>query len=147
MATATAKLGDTVLVNYTGKLDDGSVFDTSQERGPLRINLGETRLIPGFQEAVVGMQQGQTKTATIPPEEAYGPRREEMVIDIDRGKLPPDLSPHVGQDLQLQTQTGQPVPAKVVGISDEAVKVDANHPLAGQELTFDIELVEIVPSA
>lgn len=147
MATATAKLGDTVLVNYTGKLGDGSVFDTSQQRGPLRINLGETRLIPGFQDAVVGMQQGETKTATIPPEEAYGPRRDEMVLDIDRGKLPPELSPQVGQDLQLQTQSGQPVPAKVVDVSDEAIKVDANHPLAGQELTFDIELVEIVPSA
>ena len=145
MATATAKLGDTVLVNYTGKLDDGSVFDTSQQRGPLRISLGETRLIPGFQSAVVGMQPGETKTATIPPDEAYGPRRDEMVLDIERGKLPPEISPHVGQDLQLQTQTGQPVPAKVVEVSEEAIKVDANHPLAGQELTFDIELVEIVP--
>jgi FKBP-type peptidyl-prolyl cis-trans isomerase 2 len=147
MATATAKIGDTVLVNYTGKLDDGSVFDTSQQRGPLRINLGETRLIPGFQNAVVGMQPGETKTATIPPDEAYGPRRDEMVLDIDRGKLPAEIDPHVGQDLQLQTQTGQPVPAKVVEVSEEAIKVDANHPLAGQELTFDIELVEIVPGA
>jgi peptidylprolyl isomerase len=147
MATATAKLGDTVLVNYTGKLDDGSVFDTSQQRGPLRISLGETRLIPGFQAAVVGMEPGETKTATIPPDEAYGPRRDEMVLDIERGKLPPEISPHVGQDLQLQTQAGQPVPAKVVEVSEEAIKVDANHPLAGQELTFDIELVEIVPAA
>lgn len=147
MATATAKLGDTVLVNYTGKLDDGSVFDTSQQRGPLRISLGETKLIPGFQAAVVGMQPGETKTATIPPDDAYGPRRDEMVLDIEREKLPPEISPHVGQDLQLQTQTGQPVPAKVVEVSEEAIKVDANHPLAGQELTFDIELIEIVPAA
>lgn len=140
---ATAQLGDTVLVHYTGRLDDGSVFDTSQQRGPLRINLGETKLIPGFQSAVVGMETGETKTATIPADEAYGPRRDEMVLEVDRGKLPPEISPHVGQDLQLQTQTGQPVPAKVVNVTDDSITVDANHPLAGKELTFDIELVNI----
>lgn len=147
MATSTAQLGDTVLVHYTGRLDDGSVFDTSEQRGPLRINLGETKLIPGFQAAVVGMQTGESKTATIPPEEAYGPRRDEMVLEVDRGKLPPDMSPQVGQDLQLQTQTGQPVPAKVVDVTEEAITVDANHPLAGKELTFDIQLVDIEAEA
>ena len=142
-----AQLGDTVLVHYTGKLDDGSVFDSSQQRGPLKISLGETRLIPGFQNAVVGMEPGESKTATVPPEEAYGERRQDMVLEVERGKLPPEINPQVGQDLQLQTQAGQPVPAKIVDVSDRSITVDANHPLAGQALTFDIELVEIVPSA
>lgn len=142
-----AKIGDTVLVHYTGKLDDGSVFDTSQERGPLRISLGETRLIPGFQNALVGMAPGESKTAEVPPEEAYGDRKTEMVLEVERTKLPPEVTPKVGLDLQLQTQTGQPVPAKIVDVSDKAVTIDANHPLAGRQLTFDIELVDIVATA
>lgn len=139
-----AQLGDTVLVHYTGKLKDGSVFDSSQQRGPLKISLGETRLIPGFQNAVVGMEPGESKTATVPPDEAYGERRQDMVLEVQREKLPAEISPQVGQDLQLQTQTGQPVPAKIVEVSDKSITVDANHPLAGEPLIFDIELVEIV---
>jgi peptidylprolyl isomerase len=142
-----AQIGDTVLIHYTGKLDDGSVFDTSHQRGPLRVSLGETRLIPGFQNAVLGMQPGESKTATVPAAEAYGDRRAEMVLEVERAKLPPEVTPKVGLDLQLQTQTGQPVPAKIVDVSDKAVTIDANHPLAGHALTFDIELVDIVATA
>jgi FKBP-type peptidyl-prolyl cis-trans isomerase 2 len=142
-----AQIGDTVLIHYTGKLDDGSVFDTSHQRGPLRVSLGETRLIPGFQKAVLGMQPGESKTATVPAAEAYGDHKAEMVLEVERANLPPEVTPKVGLDLQLQTQTGQPVPAKIVDVSDKAVTIDANHPLAGRALTFDIELVKIVATA
>jgi FKBP-type peptidyl-prolyl cis-trans isomerase 2 len=140
---STAKVGDTVAVHYTGRLDDGSVFDTSEQRDPLRVTLGENRVIPGFEKALVGMEEGESKQVTIPPDAAYGPRRPEMVLEIDRGNVPPDMNPQVGQELQLRTQDGQPVPARVVEVSDQIIKVDANHPLAGQQLTFDLRLVEI----
>jgi FKBP-type peptidyl-prolyl cis-trans isomerase 2 len=141
---ATAQIGDTVLVHYTGKLDDGSVFDSSQEREPLRVTLGQSAIIPGFQDALVGMEPGSSKTATLPPEAAYGERRNEMVVDIDRDKFPSEFQLQVGKELQLQTKDGQPVPARVAAVKDTAVTVDANHPLAGRELTFDIELLDIV---
>ncbi len=142
MSTA-AKAGDTVTIHYTGKLADGTVFDTSRDREPLTVPLGEQRVIPGFENAILGMSTGETKTATIPAAEAYGPRQEEMVIQFNRDEIPPDLNVEVGQELQLQTNSGQAVPARVVKASDADITVDANHPLAGQDLTFDIEVVEI----
>lgn len=141
---ATAQLGDTVLVHYTGKLDDGSVFDSSQEREPLRVTLGRSAIIPGFQEALVGMEPGTSKTATLTPESAYGQRRDDMIVEIERGRFPAEFQLQVGREIQLQTKDGQPVQARVAAVGEQAVTVDANHPLAGRQLTFDIELLDIV---
>jgi FKBP-type peptidyl-prolyl cis-trans isomerase 2 len=140
---STAKSGDTVLVHYTGKLQDGSVFDTSEEREPLEFRLGDGDIIPGFQDAILGMLLGETKTTAIPPEAAYGPHRAEMVLEFGMDQVPDDMEPQVGHRLELQTMTGEAVPARVVEVSENSIKVDANHPLAGEKLTFEIRLVEI----
>ncbi len=138
-----AKDGDTVRVHYTGKLEDGTVFDSSLEREPLEFTLGEGPIIPGFEEAVRGMHVGQSKTVTISPEEAYGPYLDEMVLVIEREQLPPELNPAVGQRLQMQQQDGRKVIILITDVSEATITVDANHPLAGKDLTFEIELVEI----
>ncbi|HEY92170.1 MAG TPA: peptidylprolyl isomerase [Dehalococcoidia bacterium] len=135
--------GDSVSVHYTGKLEDGTVFDSSLEREPLEFTLGEGTLIPGFEEAVRGMHVGQSKTVTIPPEEAYGPYLDEMVLVIEREQLPPELNPAVGQQLQMQQQDGRVIVVLVTDISETTITVDANHSLAGKDLIFDIELLEI----
>ncbi|HET8866295.1 MAG TPA: peptidylprolyl isomerase [Gracilimonas sp.] len=138
------KDGDTVKVHYTGKLEDGSVFDTSESRDPLEITLGEGKLIPGFEKAVVGLAVGDTTTANIESAEAYGDRREDLELSIERDQLPEDIQPEVGMQLQLNQPNGQPVPVQITKVEDENITIDANHPLAGKDLTFDIELVEIV---
>lgn len=140
---AEAKQGDTVAIHYTGRLDDGTVFDSSRDRDPLEFTLGEGKVIPGFEKAVEGMTEGETKETTIPPEEAYGPRNEEMVLTVERDRLPAELDPEVGQHLQMQTQDGQIFEVTVADLDDESVKLDANHPLAGQDLTFDLEVVRV----
>lgn len=139
-----AKTGDTVRVHYTGTLDDGSVFDSSQGREPLEFTLGEQRVIAGFESAVDGLNVGENVTTRIPPEEAYGDRREDLVLEVEREQFPPDIEPEVGMQLALQQPNGQPVPVTVTDVSDNAIVLDANHRLAGQTLTFNIELVEIV---
>lgn len=139
-----AKFGDTVKVHYTGKLDDGTVFDSSTDRDPLEFTIGDGMIIPGFEQAVVGMTPGDVKTELIPTDQAYGPHLEEMVVVVDRQQMPPDLEPEVGQQLQIQQPTGQVIPVVVTDVSAAAVTLDANHPLAGEDLTFDIRLVEIV---
>jgi FKBP-type peptidyl-prolyl cis-trans isomerase 2 len=141
---AQAKKGDTVRIHYTGKLEDGTVFDTSDGREPLELTLGEGQVIPGFEEAVLGMNASDSKTTTIPSAEAYGPHRNEMVVEVDRGQFPPDITPEVGQQLQMQRPDGQKMVVAVTEVSESSVTLDANHPLAGKDLTFDIELVEIV---
>jgi len=140
---AKAKEGDTVQVHYTGKLKDGTVFDTSQDREPLSFTIGEQRVIPGFENAVVGMEPGDTKTEELAPEQAYGEHREDMVMELDRDQLPDNLDPKVGQQLQLRMQNGQEVPVVITELGEESVTIDANHPLAGKDLVFEIELVEI----
>ena len=140
---ATAKPGDTVSIHYTGTLDDGSEFDSSAGREPLQFTIGGGRVMPGFEQAVIGMAPGDSKTVTIPSEEAYGPYREEMVQEITRSSLPPELAPQIGMQLRAATATGQPVTLTVVDMSESAITVDANHPLAGKDLTFDIKLLEI----
>lgn len=140
---AEAKKGDNVKVHYTGRLDDGTVFDSSQDRDPLEFTLGEGQVIPGFEEAVEGMGEGDSKTATVSSENAYGPRRNELVLPIERDRFPDGVEPEVGQPLQMQTQDGEVVQVIVTEVEDEVVLVDANHPLAGHDLTFDIELVEL----
>jgi FKBP-type peptidyl-prolyl cis-trans isomerase 2 len=138
-----AKQGDTVKVHYAGKLEDGTVFDNSLTREPLEFTIGQEQVIPGFEEAVVGMEPGESKTAKVGPEQAYGPYREEMLVQVERGQLPDDLEPQVGQHLQMIRGDGQLIIVRVAEVADGTVTLDANHPLAGQELTFDIELVEI----
>ncbi|MBF2014665.1 MAG: peptidylprolyl isomerase [Rivularia sp. T60_A2020_040] len=138
-----AKAGNNVKVHYTGKLDDGTVFDSSVEREPLQFSLGSGNVIPGFEEAIIGMTPGESKTATIPPDQAYGPQREELVITVEKEQIPTDLSVEIGQQLQISQNDGQVIPVIVTDVSDSKVTLDANHPLAGQQLTFDIELVEV----
>ena len=138
-----AKAGDNVKVHYTGKLDDGTVFDTSVEREPLQFSLGSGNVIPGFEEAIVGMAPGESKTTKITPDQAYGPQRDELVITVEKEQIPTDLSVAVGQQLQISQNDGQVIPVIVTDVSDSKVTLDANHPLAGQQLTFDIELVEV----
>lgn len=140
---AQAKTGDTVHIHYTGRLGDGTVFDSSRDRDPLTFTLGEGQVIPGFEAAVTGMETGQSKTTEIPSDEAYGPRRPEMEMSMPRSQFPDGMNPEVGQQLQMQTPDGQAVPVMVTGTSEEAIDLDANHPLAGQDLTFDIELVKV----
>lgn len=138
-----AKQGDTVKVHYTGKLDDGTVFDFSQERDPLEFTIGTGTIIPGFEQAVIGMSPGESKTEVIPNDRAYGPYLEEMVLQVERQQLPTEIDPEVGQQLQLQHPTGEVIPVVITDVSPSTVTLDANHPLAGENLTFDIQLVAI----
>jgi len=142
--STTAKPGDTVAVHYTGKLDDGSVFDSSRDREPIQFVLGQRRVIAGFDKAIAGMSPGETKTANVPAEDAYGPHQPELVVEFTRDRIPPEIEPEVGQELQVQTTAGKALPAVVIDASDTAVTLDANHPLAGKDLTFEIELVDVV---
>ena len=140
---AAAQNGDVVKVHYTGKLDDGTVFDSSVGREPLEFKLGDDQLIPGFEQAVIGMSVGESKTTKIPADEAYGPRRQEMVLVVGREEFPPDIDPQVGEVLRMRDFDGREFRVRVVEISEDSVTLDGNHPLAGQDLTFEIELVEI----
>jgi peptidylprolyl isomerase len=138
-----AKDGDAVKVHYTGTLGDGTVFDSSVGGEPLEFVLGEGNVIPGFEEAVRGMSPGETRMTTISAENAYGPHEPDAVFEVPRAQLPPDVDPQVGQQLGLQHPSGQMIPAVIAGVSDSAVTIDANHPLAGEDLTFEIQLVEV----
>lgn len=140
---AQASNGDNVRIHYTGRLHDGTVFDTSENRDPLGFELGAGQVIPGFEEAVQGMEPGQRQTVTVAAEKAYGPRRDDLVLSFPREQLPEGVDPEPGQQLQMQTQEGQAVQVTVRDATEEALILDANHPLAGHDLTFDIELVEI----
>jgi peptidylprolyl isomerase len=140
---AHAKAGDHVKVHYTGRLSDGTIFDSSRDREPLEFTLGIGEVIPGFEQAVLGMEPGEVKTVTIPAEDAYGPRREDMIIEVSRDQVAPDLQLAIGQQLQLRLQDGRVIPVTVADLTEETVTIDANHPLAGEDLTFEIELVAI----
>jgi len=139
-----AKPGDTVRIHYTGKLDDGTQFDSSEGRDPLEFALGGGQVIPGFDEAVQGMEVGQSKSVAIEPELAYGQRHEQLVQEVPKNVLPSEVSPAVGMQLQGQAPDGQVTRFIITEVSEQSVTVDANHPLAGQTLNFDIKLVEIV---
>jgi len=157
---AQAKNGDKVRVHYTGTLEDGSIFDSSeasadecsddscgcgsQANGPLEFVIGEGSLIPKFEAAVVGLEPGQKVRVKIASEDAYGPRAEEMVAVIERSEIPADINPEPGQQMEVILQDGTAMPVLVTGATDTTVTLDANHPLAGQDLTFDITLVEIL---
>jgi len=139
-----AKSGDTVRIHYTGTLDDGTEFDSSSGRDPLEFSLGGGQVIPGFDAAVTGMSVGENKSVTITPENAYGERHDQLVQQVSRDALPEDMEPAVGMQLQSQSPDGQVMNLVITEVVEDAITVDANHPLAGFALTFAIELVEIV---
>ncbi|HSG89094.1 MAG TPA: peptidylprolyl isomerase [Pseudomonadales bacterium] len=141
---STAQKGDTVRVHYTGTLADGEQFDSSRGGEPLEFTLGEGNIIPGFETAVAGLTPGDSCQTQIEADDAYGPHRAELLVELPRTEFPEDLDLSVGQTLQLNDQEGNPVMVRVAELGEEAVRLDANHPLAGQALNFDIELVEIV---
>lgn len=139
-----AKSGDSVKVHYTGKLEDGSVFDSSRDREALEFTIGENQVIAGFEEAVEGMEPGDKETVTVAPEKGYGERVEALVADVEKDQFPADVEPEVGQRFQVSQENGQNVVVEIVEIGNDVIKLDANHPLAGKELTFEIELLEVV---
>lgn len=138
-----AKKGNTVKIHYTGKLQDGSVFDSSSGREPLQFSIGGGQVIPGFEEAVVGMKVGDKKTVEIPCAKAYGERNPSMVMVVDRKHVPEGLNPEIGQRLEMGSPSGEIVIVTVVKADEQNITLDANPPLAGEDLTFDIELVDV----
>ncbi len=140
---STAKNGDNVKVHYTGKLTSGEQFDSSSNREPLAFTVGAGQMIKGFDEAIPGMAVGDKKTINISPENAYGPQNKDAIIEFPKSNIPEDMKLEKGMKLQLQNQDGQPIPVVVTEVKDDMVILDANHELAGKELVFDIELVEI----
>lgn len=143
MTDQQAKPGDRVKVHYTGTLPDGTVFDSSKNREPLEFTLGQGQIIRGFEEAVVGMAPGDTKKETIPPDRAYGAPRDDLRVKVPRESLPEGLAPNVGETLYVRQPDGNAAPVRVADVGEQEVTLDANHPLAGQQLVFEIELVEI----
>lgn len=139
----TAQKGNRVQVHYTGRLKSGEVFDSSRGKQPLEFEVGGGMMIAGFDKAVNGMQVGDQKTVEIPSAEAYGERRDEMIIDVPRQQVPADITPEVGQQLAISNGGGQQMPVTITEVTEEKVVLDANHPLAGKDLVFDIELVNI----
>ncbi len=137
-----AKEGDTVSLHYKGTFEDGTVFDSSDTHGALKFTIGKGMVIPGFDEAVLGMKLGETKTVTIPPEKGYGSHRDDLLIKINKAELPPDLNPVVGQRLEF-SKDKQRLQFTVAEVTDDAVTFDANHPLAGKTLIFELLLLEI----
>lgn len=141
---AQAKNGDSVRVHYTGKFADGEVFDSSVGKDTLQFVIGAGQLIVGFDRAVVGMQPGEAKTVTFGPEEGYGVLQENLVFVVERHTLPAQLNPEVGQRYQIRQGDGSPLAVTVIAVSPESITLDGNHALAGKDLTFEIQLVEIL---
>jgi peptidylprolyl isomerase len=140
-----ARPGDTVVIHFSGMLADGTKFAESDEEEPLRFTIGQNGAIPGLQQAVIGMSAGETKIVVVPADKAYGPCQKALVKVVDREHLPPDVELEVGQRLRVRRSDGSTMPVTVTGISGSSVMLDANHPLAGKDLTFEILLLGIVP--
>lgn len=138
-----AKKGDHVTVHYTGRLADGTIFDSSEGHDPLSCILGNEQVIPGFEEAIIGMSQGESKTVTIPKDKAYGPHDKNKVIKVSPDQIPANIQPEVGMQLQVMNDAHHPLMVRVTEITEEHVALDANPPLAGHDLVFDIQLVTI----
>lgn len=143
MTEETVKKGDKVKLDYTGKLEDGSVFDSSEGKAPLCFEVGSGQVIPGFDKAVEGMKTGEEKTFTLKSEDAYGSVKEDLKQEIPRDKLPAEPEPKEGMMLMMQAPTGQQIPARIVGVSEDKVTIDVNHPLAGKDLTFTVKVVGV----
>ena len=137
------KKGDTVKVHYHGKLTNGTTFDSSAGREPLEFEVGSGMVIPGFDEGVTGMVIGDKKTIHIPADQAYGPKEEHMIMEFPRDRFPADMVPEVGMQLNMSNGSGQNFPVVITEVRETAVVLDANHPLAGEDLIFDLELVAI----
>lgn len=140
---AQVKHGDTVKVHYTCTLKDGTIVTSTMNQEPSQFTIGKGQLIPGIEEAIVGMEQGETKDITIPSDRAFGPHKEEMVRVVDRDRLPADLEVKVGMNLQAKNKDGQTSDLTVIDVSESTVTLDFNHPLAGKELLFNVNVVEI----
>ena len=142
---AQAKTGDTVKIRFTGKLEDGTVFSSTTNQEPLEFKLGEGRIIPGVEKAVEGMNVGESKTVEVPPEQAYGQHQAELIQEVSRDRFPKGVEPQVGQKFEIPrpNEQGPAMAVRVVDVSESTVTLDANHPLAGRDLTFDLELLEI----
>ncbi len=139
-----AQQGDTVKVHYTGTLDDGAEFDSSRNRKPLEFTIGKQMVIPGFENAITGLSPGESISVNIPVNDAYGPRLDQLILEVEKTQLPDDLKLEIGLVLEMKRPDGRIVPVRVAKITDEQVILDANHPLAGKNLNFEIELLEIV---
>ena len=139
-----AKSGDTVKIQYTGRLDDNSVFETSVDRDPIQLTIGKGRTIPGLEEAIIGMETGESKTIEISAEQAYGIYHKELVHTVSRKVLPMDMQPEIGQRLKATSVDGRKFSVTVRNISEKTITMDTNHPLAGKDLKFDIELIAIL---
>ncbi|MFY9705142.1 MAG: peptidylprolyl isomerase [Desulfobacterales bacterium] len=140
---STAKTGDTVKVHYTGRLDDDTVFDTSRGKTPLQFTIGEGNLIKGFEKGLIGMEVGEKKNLVIPPEEAYGQNDKKLTTKVSRSHLPDSVQPAIGMQLQVKQKDGSIFVVWITGMDEETVTLDANHPLAGKTLNFDVELTDI----
>ncbi|MHA6299895.1 FKBP-type peptidyl-prolyl cis-trans isomerase [Devosia sp. CAU 1758] len=143
----TAATGDTVRIHYSGRLTDGTQFDSSEGKAPLEFKLGEGQVIKGLEQHVAGKETGDKSTVTIPADAAYGQRRDDAIQQLDRAKVPEGIDLQVGTQLQARTADGGMLPITVVGVDEQSVTVDANHPLAGKDLVFEVELVEVVKAA
>ncbi len=141
---AVAKAGDTVKVHYTGLLSDGTVFDSSVDREPLVFTLGQDMVIPGFENAIIGMAEGESKSIKIPADEAYGQYREDLVIEVEKNRFPEHITPELGMVLEVHSDDGSTTNVTITQVSETTVTLDGNHPLAGHDLTFEIQLLEIV---
>ncbi len=138
-----AQVGDMVSVHYTGKLTSGEVFDSSKDRDPLEFTLGNQEMLAGFEEGVIGMKPGESKSVTLQPEQAFGDRREDLLLELPKKEFPQNITPSVGLQLKLSNASGANMTVVVTEVGEESVTLDGNHPLAGQTLVFDIELLEV----
>ena len=145
---AQAKAGDTVRVHYEGQLSDGTIFDSSLEREPIEFILGQDTVIPGFEQAVIGMEVGESKDVSIPPEDGFGDYSEDLVVNIEKTILPPDINPELGMQLEVSSEEEEeeetPRVFTIADIAEDLITLDGNHPLAGKEIAFKIELLEIL---
>lgn len=143
MANNTAQQGSIVKVHYTGSLSDGEVFDSSEGAEPLEFQIGSGQVIPGFELAITGMAEGESKKFTIPSQEAYGDREDSMMVSFPLSNLPEDFEAEIGAQIDLEDEDGNQIPALIIDIDEEKILLDANHPLAGEDLTFEITVVSI----
>ena len=144
MNTKKAKTGDVVIIHYTGKKEDDTIFGTSKDGQPLQFEIGKGGLISGLEKGVVGMKPGESKTITVPPEEAFGQRKDELINDVEKKDLPKNVTPTEGKQFRIKHSSGGTVNLNIIDVQGDTVTVDANHPLAGQTLRLDVEMVQIL---
>lgn len=138
-----ARNGDRVKVHYTGKLWDGRILGSTENNQPVEFTIGSGQIVPGIEKGIIGMEVGERKTITIAPEDGFGPRREELVVDVNRSELPENMEPAIGQRVRMRQDDGQNIDLMITDMAEDTITLDANHPLAGRMLLFDLELVAI----